>query len=113
MSQDVMDVKEVSQYLGVAKATIYKWVEQRQIPYTKVGNLLRFPKWLIDQHLTKKAVHPDEELYQEFVKLAGRYHLEQWLKTQGLDLERMSEEQLLDALRRSLTPLVRDYQQQF
>jgi len=101
----VMDSKQVADYLGVTKATIYKWVELRKIPYTKVGSLLRFPKWLIDRHLSKKATHPDETLYEEFERLYSRFHLEKFLKSQGLDYALMDEEQLVDQLRHAIKQL--------
>ena len=55
MTRDVMDAKQVAEYLGIATTTVYKCVELRKIPDTKVGHLLRFPKWIIDQWLTEKA----------------------------------------------------------
>ncbi len=39
-----IDFSELADYLGIAKATVYKWIEYRQIPYTKTGTLLRFPR---------------------------------------------------------------------
>ena len=105
MSKEVMDVKEVAEYLGIAESTVYKWVEYREIPFTKVGSLLRFPKWLIDRHLSDRAVYPEESLYDEFVRLHSRYHLEKFLQSKGLDSEKMTEEQLFDELKRAIKAL--------
>ena len=102
MSKEVMNVKEVAEYLGIAESTVYKWVEYREIPFTKVGTLLRFPKWLIDRHLSERAVYPEQSLYDEFERLHSRHHLQQFLKSKGLEPEKMTAEQLLDELKRAI-----------
>ena len=51
----LMDVKGVAIYLGVKEPTIYGWVHQRKIPFTKVGSLLRFPKKKIDAWLEENT----------------------------------------------------------
>lgn len=104
-ARQVMDAKQVADYLGVSPSTIYKWVEQRSIPFTKVGNLLRFPRWLIDQWLTEKATRPQHELYQRFVRLQQRYHLEQFLAARGLDVPSLTREQVLSELEFALEEL--------
>ena len=47
----LMDISQLSEMLNVKKKTIYDWVHKRQIPYIKLGHLLRFDpndieKWL-------------------------------------------------------------------
>lgn len=105
MSKDVMDVEEVAAYLSIAASTVYKWVEQRRIPYTKLGNLLRFPKVEIDRWLSKRTKQPREDLYDRFVKMATQYHLEKLLEAQGLDLEEMTEDQVVTHLKTALAQL--------
>ncbi len=100
-----MNAKQLAIYLGIAESTVYKKVEYRQIPFTKVGSLLRFPKWLIDRWLTERAVRPDDTLYQEFVRLQARYHLQQFLLSKGLDMDQMTEDQLYDELRTAIEEL--------
>ena len=39
-----LSVEEISQYLGVKRDTIYKWLENRQMPAHKVGRLWKFRK---------------------------------------------------------------------
>jgi len=108
MPEEIMDANEVAKYLGISKATVYKWVEYRQIPFTKVGTLLRFPKWLIDQHLAKNSTRPDEFLYEEFERLYSRFFLEKFLKSQGLDPRLMTDEQILEELRQALPKIRKD-----
>lgn len=59
MSLEIMTIKELAKYLDITEATIYKKVSNNEIPYTKLGTLLCFPKWAIDQQLlelVKKAI---------------------------------------------------------
>jgi excisionase family DNA binding protein len=58
MSRAVLvDINTLAQYLRVSKNTIYSWVNQRRIPYHKVGSLLRFDINEIDEWL---KVHKKE-----------------------------------------------------
>ncbi len=105
MSKDVMNAKELAAYLGLAEATVYKYAERRDIPFTKVGSLLRFPKWIIDRWLAERATRPIKSLYDEFALLQQRYHLKQFLASKGLDYEQMSEEQLETELKQAIKEL--------
>jgi len=98
MSKEIMKAKELADYLGIAESTVYKKVEYRQIPFTKIGTLLRFPKWIIDRWLSEKTVRPEQSLFDQFAKLNQRYHLEQFLKAKGLDPTRMTPAQLIAEL---------------
>ncbi len=98
VTKEIMKAGEVAEYLGIATSTVYKKVEYRQIPFTKVGTLLRFPKWIIDQWMSENAVRPERSLFDEFAQLHQRYHLEQFLKAKGLNVKRLSEAQLLAEL---------------
>lgn len=51
-----MGVKELAGYLGVKVDTLYSWVNQRKIPYTKVGRLVKFDSIQIDEWLSKNSV---------------------------------------------------------
>lgn len=44
----LIGINELSAYLGVSKNTVYSWVYQDKIPYSKVGRLLRFDLSKID-----------------------------------------------------------------
>ena len=37
-----VDVEEVAAHLGVAKESVYRWVEGKGLPAHRVGRLLRF-----------------------------------------------------------------------
>lgn len=53
---DLMTLEEVANYLRVTKKTIYRLLERRGIPATKVGHLWRFEKASIDVWLQKGFV---------------------------------------------------------
>ena len=56
--EELMGVTELSQYLKVNPQTIYNWVSNNKVPYTKIGDLLRFKKSDIDGWLKKKTAYP-------------------------------------------------------
>lgn len=51
-----MDVVMVSEYLHVAKSTIYKWVEGNYIPHKKLGKRVLFIKNQIDEWVMNDGV---------------------------------------------------------
>jgi len=54
----LLGVKELAQYLGVSTQWIYERVQLKEIPYIKVGKLLRFRKPDIDTWLEDLKVPP-------------------------------------------------------
>jgi excisionase family DNA binding protein len=38
----LLNVAEAADQLGIASKTLYKWVESGQIPYVRIGRLIRF-----------------------------------------------------------------------
>ena len=46
-----MTVKEVSEYLRVSRATIYRLVKERKIPVSRIGKHFRFRKQVLDEWL--------------------------------------------------------------
>ena len=51
-----MDVVMVSEYLHVAKSTIYKWAEQQYIPHKKLGKRVIFVRDHIDQWVLNNGI---------------------------------------------------------
>lgn len=45
---ELMNIDKLSQYLGIKKSSLYSMVEKREIPYYKIGRLVRFKKADID-----------------------------------------------------------------
>ncbi len=48
-----LSVDEIAKYLGVKRDTIYKWLEQKQMPGHKVGRLWKFKKEHVDTWVKK------------------------------------------------------------
>ena len=44
-----MDIREASEYLGVSRETLYKYVFDERIPAFKLGNRWKFKKTLLDR----------------------------------------------------------------
>lgn len=53
--REVMDVREASQYLGISKETLYKYLMQDQIPAFKLGNRWRFKKAVLDRWMERQS----------------------------------------------------------
>jgi len=52
-------VEEIAAHLGVSKDTIYRWIDERDLPAHKVGRLYRFKISEIDSWVTKSAPSDD------------------------------------------------------
>ena len=48
----VMTVNEVSKYLRISRASVYRLVREGKIPVSRIGKHLRFRKKIIDKWLT-------------------------------------------------------------
>ena len=53
-----MTVREVSELLRISVATVYRLVENRQMPYLKVGGQVRFRKLSIDAWARQREKAP-------------------------------------------------------
>jgi excisionase family DNA binding protein len=54
----LMTVDELSAFLKISKAGIYRMVRRKEIPYVKIGRRLRFLKSKIDHWLDAQKVEP-------------------------------------------------------
>jgi len=55
-----MNVDEAAAYLGLTGKSVRKRVEDRTMPFTKVGSLLRFRKADLDAWLTSNTFTPED-----------------------------------------------------
>lgn len=51
-----MDIKELSEYLGIGKSKIYSLIRQKKIPASRIGRQYRFSKEVIDAWLKEKII---------------------------------------------------------
>ena len=56
MEKRFLGLEELSQYLGVAKGTLYIWACHKQIPYLKIGRLVKFDLHEIEPWLKERRV---------------------------------------------------------
>lgn len=64
--RELIGVADLAEYLKVNKQTIYNWVSKREMPFMKVGDLLRFDRREIDRWLEKKSFSPDVFEYEGY-----------------------------------------------
>ncbi|MBI1940040.1 MAG: helix-turn-helix domain-containing protein [Acidobacteria bacterium] len=55
-----MDIREASDYLGVSRETLYKYIYEEKIPAFKLGNRWKFKKTVLDRWMEKQST-PREE----------------------------------------------------
>jgi excisionase family DNA binding protein len=53
-------VDEVASRMGVAKDSVYRWIEQKVLPAYRVGRLWKFKPSEIDEWVHAGGVRPDE-----------------------------------------------------
>ena len=58
MEKRLLNITELSGYLNLKIASIYDLVYRKQIPYTKIGNRLRFDTMLIENWIREKTFIP-------------------------------------------------------
>lgn len=53
-SREVMNIREASDYLGVSRDTLYRYIYEDRIPAFKLGNRWKFKKTVLDRWIEKK-----------------------------------------------------------
>jgi excisionase family DNA binding protein len=56
--KEILNIDELSEYLRIKKSSLYSKVERKEIPYYKLGHLVRFKKSDIDLWMEKSRVEP-------------------------------------------------------
>jgi len=59
--KQVMDIKELSEYLGIGKSKIYSLIRQQKIPASRIGRQYRFSKDVVDNWLKEKIITKHDE----------------------------------------------------
>jgi excisionase family DNA binding protein len=54
-TREVMDIQEASEYLGVSRETLYKYVYEEKIPAFKLGNRWKFKKTILDRWMERQS----------------------------------------------------------
>jgi excisionase family DNA binding protein len=56
MERRYLSIKELSEYLGIPKYTIYSWTSMKKIPYVKLGRAIRFDMTEIESWIKERKV---------------------------------------------------------
>ncbi len=56
MNKRLININELSEYVGLSTSTIYSWVSQRRIPYVKCGRLTKFDLERINDWIKEGSV---------------------------------------------------------
>ena len=56
MNKRLININELSEYLGLSISTIYSWVSQRRIPFVKCGRLTKFDLERINDWIKESSV---------------------------------------------------------
>ena len=56
MEKRYLSPRELSEYTGIARGTIYNWICSRDIPFIKKSRLVKFDKEEIDRWLKRDRV---------------------------------------------------------
>ncbi len=59
-TREVMDIREASEYLGVSRDTLYRYVYEARIPAFKLGNRWKFKKTVLDRWMERKSTQQQE-----------------------------------------------------
>lgn len=100
-----MTADDVAAYLSVSRSTIYKMVQAGEMPYTKMGSMLRFPRLVLDRWLADHTTQPERTLLDEFEILYEKFHLKKFLQAKGIKYQELTDEQLLEQLRIAIADL--------
>jgi len=56
----LLNINEVSEYLGISIKTLYQWTSQRRIPHFKQGNMISFDIEELDKFIKARIVPAHE-----------------------------------------------------
>jgi len=58
MSGKYLSPKKIEQIYGIEAKTIYWWVRDRKVPYTKIGKSILIPQTELERFLDNNTVQP-------------------------------------------------------
>jgi len=62
---EIFNMAQAADYLGLAKSTVYKMTSSRLIPHSKVSKKIIFKRNELEEWITKHKVKTKEEIEQE------------------------------------------------
>ena len=59
MTEPWISVDDIARHLGVAKDSIYRWIERRSLPAHRIGRLWKFKVSEVDEWVRAGGADPD------------------------------------------------------
>lgn len=56
MMTKLIGIKEIIEFLGVRRSTVYSWIHAREIPHYKIGRLIKFNIHEIENWIESRKV---------------------------------------------------------
>jgi excisionase family DNA binding protein len=67
-AKELLDISDVSEYLGIKVSTLYSWTESAILPHYRLGRLVKFMKSDIDEWLEKCKRDP-VDVHKKAIKI--------------------------------------------
>jgi len=71
-SNEIMDVKELADYLRIGKSKIYDLIRTKRIPASKIGRQYRFSKDVIDKWLKERIITDKPQLQIDMFAVSSK-----------------------------------------
>jgi len=55
-TKQIMDIKDLAEYMGLSRSKIYQLIKEKKIPASKIGRQYKFSKDLIDAWLRENVI---------------------------------------------------------
>jgi excisionase family DNA binding protein len=68
MTEPWVSVEEVAKHLGIARDTVYRWIERREMPAHRVGRLWKFKLDEVDEWVRSGGAAEDTPTDEEPVR---------------------------------------------
>ena len=56
MARRFINIKELAEYLGMSRGTLYVWVCHKKIPHLKIGGLVKFDMSDIEKWIRRRRI---------------------------------------------------------
>jgi len=58
LTRRLLSIGEASEYMGISKRTLYRMIRGHQIPFLKIGRLVKFDLEQIEKWIAKQSIRP-------------------------------------------------------
>jgi excisionase family DNA binding protein len=68
--REVMDIRAASEYLGVSMGTLYRYVYEKKIPASKLGNRWKFKRTILDRWMERQSAQFEKRGFRRLHAIA-------------------------------------------